>query len=80
MVVAAGYQWRKQCGRSRKDIYNDFERRRHLGTECRGTGQCGHGIDCTGNYKKYDEAYNAAVESLESGKANECLNKLMTLQ
>ena len=27
-------------------------------------------LHCTGNYKTYDEAYNAAVESLESGKAN----------
>jgi anthranilate phosphoribosyltransferase len=35
---------------------------------------------CTGNYKTYDEAYNAAVESLESGKANECLKKLIALQ
>ena len=37
-------------------------------------------LHCTGKYKKYDEAYNAAVESLESGRANECLSKLMTLQ
>jgi anthranilate phosphoribosyltransferase len=34
-------------------------------------------LHCTGNYKTYDEAYNAAVESLESGKANECLKKLI---
>ena len=25
-------------------------------------------LQCTGGYKKYDEAYNAAVESLEVGK------------
>lgn len=37
-------------------------------------------LHCTGNYKNYDEAYNAAVESLESGKANECLVKLIALQ
>ncbi|MCY7311963.1 MAG: anthranilate phosphoribosyltransferase, partial [Chitinophagaceae bacterium] len=37
-------------------------------------------LNCTGNYKTYDEAYNAAVESLESGKANECLIKLVSLQ
>jgi anthranilate phosphoribosyltransferase len=37
-------------------------------------------LHCTGKYKKYDEAYSAAVESLESGRANECLSKLMTLQ
>jgi anthranilate phosphoribosyltransferase len=38
------------------------------------------GLQCTGNYKNYDEAYNAAVESLESGKAYECLQKLISLQ
>jgi len=34
-------------------------------------------LHCTGKYTNYDEAYNAAVESLESGKANQCLKKLM---
>ncbi len=37
-------------------------------------------LHCTGNYKKYEEAYNAAVKSLESGKANECLVKFVALQ
>ncbi len=38
-------------------------------------------LHCTGNYKTYDDAYNAAVESLESGKANEIsLQKLISLQ
>jgi anthranilate phosphoribosyltransferase len=37
-------------------------------------------LQSTGNYKNYDEAYNAAVESLESGKANEALKKLISLQ
>lgn len=37
-------------------------------------------LHCTGQFKNYDEAYNAAVESLESGKANECLKKLVVLQ
>ncbi|HMK25447.1 MAG TPA: anthranilate phosphoribosyltransferase [Chitinophagaceae bacterium] len=37
-------------------------------------------LHCTGKYKKYDEAYNAAVESLESGKANDSLQKLISLQ
>ena len=36
-------------------------------------------LHCTGKYTNYDEAYNAAVESLESGKANQCLMKLMAL-
>src|ERR1700742_4756884 len=31
----------------------------------------------TGNFKKYDDAYAAAVESLESGKAYESLQKLI---
>ncbi|MEO7984195.1 MAG: anthranilate phosphoribosyltransferase [Bacteroidota bacterium] len=37
-------------------------------------------LNCTGNYKTYEEAYNAAVESLESGRANGCLRKLIELQ
>ena len=37
-------------------------------------------LNCTGNYKTYDDAYSAAVESLESGKANQCLQKLIALQ
>jgi anthranilate phosphoribosyltransferase len=37
-------------------------------------------LHCTGKYKTYDEAYNAAVESLESGKAGECLKRLVSLQ
>jgi anthranilate phosphoribosyltransferase len=36
-------------------------------------------LQSTGNYKNYDEAYSAAVESLESGKANEALKKLIAL-
>jgi anthranilate phosphoribosyltransferase len=35
---------------------------------------------CTGNYKKYDDAYAAAVDSLESGKAKAALDKLVALQ
>ena len=35
---------------------------------------------CTGNYKSYDEAYHAAVESLESGRARDVLKKLVSLQ
>jgi anthranilate phosphoribosyltransferase len=34
----------------------------------------------TGSYKNYDEAYNAAVESLESGKAKRCLDKLIAIE
>lgn len=37
-------------------------------------------LQCTGKYKNYDEAYHAAVESLESGKAYESLQKLIALQ
>jgi anthranilate phosphoribosyltransferase len=37
-------------------------------------------LQCTGNYTTYDGAYAAAVESLESGKANEALKKLVALQ
>jgi anthranilate phosphoribosyltransferase len=37
-------------------------------------------LTCTGNYKTYDDAYSAAVVSLESGKANDALKKLIELQ
>ena len=36
-------------------------------------------LHCTSHYPSYDDAYNAAVESLESGKANEALKKLIAL-
>lgn len=35
---------------------------------------------CTGKYTTYNDAYNTAVESLESGAAHNCLYKLMNLQ
>ncbi len=34
----------------------------------------------TGKYKNYDDAYQAAVQSLESGKAYNCLQKLISIQ
>jgi anthranilate phosphoribosyltransferase len=37
-------------------------------------------LQCTGHFKTYDEAYNAAVISLESGNANKALQKLISLQ
>lgn len=37
-------------------------------------------LSCTGQYPEYNDAYHAAVESLESGKANEALKKLIALQ
>jgi len=37
-------------------------------------------LHSTGNFKTYDEAYNAAVESLESGKAYTSLTRLVELQ
>lgn len=37
-------------------------------------------LNCTGNFKTYDEAYSQAVESLESGRAYESLQKLISLQ
>ncbi|MBE2231144.1 MAG: anthranilate phosphoribosyltransferase [Chitinophagaceae bacterium] len=35
---------------------------------------------CTGNYATYEEAYLTAVESLESGRANQCMERLIGLQ
>ncbi len=37
-------------------------------------------LHCTGKFKSYDDAYHAAVESLENGKAYESLQKLISLQ
>lgn len=37
-------------------------------------------LHCTGKYASYDAAYQAAVDSLESGTANACLQKLISLQ
>ncbi|HSU26874.1 MAG TPA: anthranilate phosphoribosyltransferase [Chitinophagaceae bacterium] len=37
-------------------------------------------LHCTGKFDKYEDAYNAAVESLESGKANQRLKKLIEMQ
>lgn len=38
------------------------------------------GIHCMGKYENYEECYQAAVESLESGKACKTLEKLIELQ
>ena len=37
-------------------------------------------LNCMGDYKHYDDAYDAAVESLESGKAYQAFQKLISLQ
>jgi len=37
-------------------------------------------LQCTGEYKIYDDAYHAAVDSLESGKAYQSLQTLISLQ
>jgi anthranilate phosphoribosyltransferase len=37
-------------------------------------------LQCTGGFKHYDDAYHSAVESLESGKAYACFQKLISLQ
>jgi len=37
-------------------------------------------LNCTDDYKNYDEAYYTAVESLESGKAYQSFQKLISLQ
>ena len=37
-------------------------------------------LHCTGKFENYEHAYGTAVESLESGKAYECLEKLVSLQ
>lgn len=37
-------------------------------------------LNCTGGYADYERAYDAAVESLESGSAYQCLQKLIAMQ
>jgi anthranilate phosphoribosyltransferase len=37
-------------------------------------------LHCTGSYKNYEDAYAAAVESLESGRAHQALTTLISLQ
>ncbi len=37
-------------------------------------------LHCTGNFTTYDDAYNAAVESLESKAAYKCLQTLIAMQ
>ncbi len=37
-------------------------------------------LNLTGKYENYEAAYQAAVNSLESGAANKCLQKLISLQ
>ena len=37
-------------------------------------------LNCTGSYNTYDDAYSAAVESLDGGKAYQSLQKLIALQ
>ncbi len=37
-------------------------------------------LNCTGEYETYDDAYHSAVDSLETGKAFDALNKLIALQ
>lgn len=37
-------------------------------------------LQCTGNYKNYEEAYKAAVDSLDTGKAYQSLQTLISLQ
>lgn len=37
-------------------------------------------LNATGKYANYQQAYHAAVDSLESGKAKNCLTKLISIQ
>lgn len=38
------------------------------------------GLYCMGKYSSYDDAFSAAIESLESGKARQCFENLISLQ
>ena len=37
-------------------------------------------LQCTGKYTNYNQAFEAAIQSLETGKANECLQKLVDIK
>jgi anthranilate phosphoribosyltransferase len=37
-------------------------------------------LQVTGQYENYEAAFQAVVKSLESGAANDCLNRLIQLQ
>src|SRR3954453_11139516 len=37
-------------------------------------------LNCTGSYSSYNEAYEAAIGSLEGGKAYQCLQQLIAIQ
>ena len=37
-------------------------------------------MQCTGSYKTYDDAYGSAIDSLESGKAYQSFQKLISMQ
>jgi len=37
-------------------------------------------LNCTGKFKNYDDAFHAAVDSLESGSAYQSLQKLIAMQ
>jgi anthranilate phosphoribosyltransferase len=37
-------------------------------------------LNCMGDYKQYDDAYDAACESLESGNAYKAFRKLIAIQ
>jgi anthranilate phosphoribosyltransferase len=37
-------------------------------------------LNCTGKYKSYDDAFHAAIDSLESGRAYQSLQKLISMQ
>ena len=37
-------------------------------------------LNCTGEYSNYEDAYHAAVDSLDSGKAYESLKRLVAIQ
>jgi anthranilate phosphoribosyltransferase len=37
-------------------------------------------LECTGDFKDYNEAYDTAVDSLESGKAYKSFQTLISMQ
>ena len=71
---------RKYGGRSSKDIYEDYKGEGTWAQNAVVLANAAMALNCTGNYTSYNEAYEAAVESLEGGKAYQCLQKLIAIQ
>ncbi len=74
------YLWWQYGGRSGENVYQILKWK-GAGRRTRSyLANAAMALHSTGTYAGYEEAYDAAVDSLESGKAYEALEKLISLQ